>query len=112
MSPLALWRRLDVRTRLVRYRSAVIVVAIVVGLSGGNLLWSARQQHGYQASVHRSHVLRVKGEQAVIDKLCLTFHRLSALKPPPGDPAKNPSRAYEQEQHDTLVQLGTDLGCQ
>ena len=49
--------------------------------------------------------------QAVERKLCATFGELAALKPPPGDPSKNPSRAYLQAEHATLVRLGTDLGC-
>jgi hypothetical protein len=45
------------------------------------------------------------------EKLCDTFGRLAALKPPAGDPARNPSRAFDDSLHMTLDQLGTDLGC-
>lgn len=96
---------------LPRYRSAIIVVALVVAASGSSLLWAARQQHGYEVSIHRAHVARLRGEQAVVDKLCLTFGKLAERQPPAGDPKANPSRAYEQWQHGVLVQLGSDLGC-
>ena len=33
------------------------------------------------------------------------------LKPPAGNPVKNPARGYDQELHATLSQLGPDLGC-
>jgi hypothetical protein len=44
-------------------------------------------------------------------KICTTMGRLAALKPPAGNAAANPSRAYEQQLHATLDQLGPDLGC-
>jgi hypothetical protein len=48
---------------------------------------------------------------SVEHKICATLQRLTALKPPAGDPGKNPSRAYEDDLHATLDQLGPDLGC-
>jgi hypothetical protein len=45
------------------------------------------------------------------DKICTTMGRLAALTPPPGNPAANPSRAYEDKLHATLDQLGPDLRC-
>ena len=44
-------------------------------------------------------------------KICTTMHRLAALQPPAGNAAANPSRAYDQELHATLDELGSDLGC-
>lgn len=92
-------------------RALVFMFALFILLVAANFLWSARQQDAYEANLHREHAAHVRSSQLVIDKLCLTFGKLGSLTPPPGDPVKNPSRAYEQEQHDTLVQLGTDLGC-
>lgn len=92
-------------------RGLVFLVALCLLLSGANFLWSARQQHGYEASLQASHAAHQRADQLMIDKLCLTFGRLGALTPPAGNPATNPSRAYDQELHMTLVQLGVDLGC-
>ena len=44
-------------------------------------------------------------------KLCQTFGKLAANRPPAGNPLTNPSRAYDQRNHADLVQLGGDLGC-
>lgn len=110
------------RTWIRRHGNAIALVALVTAISGSSLLWSARQQQGYEASLHHQHVLAVRArarEQAVQDhagevieqKLCQTFGRLAALKPPPGNPGTNPSRAFEQAQHAILVGVGPDIGC-
>lgn len=44
-------------------------------------------------------------------KLCTTLDGIAALRPPAGNPATNPSRAFDQHLHAKLGQLGTDLGC-
>jgi hypothetical protein len=44
-------------------------------------------------------------------KICTTLGHLAALRPPPGNPQTNPSRAYDQELHAALDGLGPDLGC-
>jgi len=114
-------------------RSLVILFAIAALLGGGGLFRAARDQDANAASQRREQASQLaaqrheeaeqqaeqRREQAeqqragVIlgEKLCLTFGKLAALEPPPGNPKTNPSRAYLQAQHDTLAQLGTDLGC-
>jgi len=63
----------------------------------------------HQAS---SELARQQQQGRVVErKLCTTLGRLAALKPPPGNPQTNPSRAYLQRQHDVLAQLGGDVGC-
>ncbi len=81
---------------------ALVVLTLIVG--AGNLLASWDEVHASQAAQKRQ-------GQAVETKLCATFGKLGALKPPPGSPAHNPSRAFEQSLHATLVELGTDVGC-
>ena len=44
-------------------------------------------------------------------KWCATLNLLYAQKPPPGNPAKNPSRAFDQDLHARFAQLRDDLGC-
>lgn len=43
--------------------------------------------------------------------LCHAFADLAAVPPPAGNPASNPSRAYEQDQHAIFLQLHQQLGC-
>lgn len=91
----------------------LFVLAAVLG--GASLLWTAHEVHASQAAIqaaqHREQVIQQQAGAVLGRKLCITFGKLAALKPPPGSAARNPSRAYLQDQHDTLVQLGTDLGC-
>ena len=96
-------------------RALVFLFALPVVLAGANLLWTAHEVNASQAAIHAAHVRGQAAEKRAGDeleaKLCITFSRLSALKPPAGNPATNPSRAYLQGQHAQLVELGTDLGC-
>ena len=89
--------------------SALVALTLIVG--AGNLLASWDEVHAYKASQSREEVAQQRAAVAVEDKLCDTFGKLAALQPPPGPAAVNPSRAFEQELHSKLVELGTDLGC-
>lgn len=87
------------------------LVALTLVVGGGNL-WATRAEvQTVRASQHHDDVARQKAAAGLERKLCTTFGKLAARQPPPGDPARNPSRAYEQWLHGTLVQLGTDVGC-
>jgi hypothetical protein len=95
------------------------LVALTLVVGGGNL-WSGYDQARSQARSQARAVLAVEHREQVSqqhagvilgEKLCTTFGRLAALKPPAGNPAVNPSRAFDQSLHATLDELGTDLGC-
>ena len=96
-------------------RALVFLFTLSVALGGLNLLWTAHEVHASQSAVQAAYVSEQQARQqagAVIEqKLCSTFGMLAALKPPAGNPAANPSRAYEDNLHTALDQLGTDLGC-
>jgi len=85
-------------------RAVVILFLIGVMVGAANLFWTAHEVNATAAWQHRQ-------DQAVAQKLCTTFGKLAVLQPPPGNPATNPSRAYDQELHSTLDELGADLGC-
>jgi hypothetical protein len=85
-------------------RAVVYLFVLAVLLAVAGLFWINHQVHASQGAARQA-------GQAVEVKLCSTFGRLAALQPPPGNPAANPSRAYLQAEHATLVQLGADLGC-
>ena len=77
------------------------LLALTLVMGAGNL-W---------ASWDEVHASQQRQEQAVQQKLCVTYAALAALKPPPGPPAQYPGRGYEQSLHATLAELTTDLGC-
>ena len=84
-------------------RALVFLFALAVLLAAFGLFWINHAVHDSQAAQ------RIQG-QAVERKLCTTFGTLAALKPPTGNPRTNPSRAFDDDLHTTLDQLGTDLG--
>ena len=90
------------KNRITLALCALVGLTLIVG--AGNL-WASWDE------VHTSQAAQQRQGQAVEAKLCSTFGKLGALKPPPGDAKKNPSRAYEQSLHAALDDLGTDLGC-
>jgi hypothetical protein len=96
-------------------RALVFLFALSVILGGLNLTWTAHEVHASQAAIqaaqHREQVMQQQAGVVLGRRLCATFGALAALKPPPGNPKANPARAYEQREHATLDQLGTDLGC-
>ena len=80
---------------------AVASVVLAVALNAGFTYWS----------VENSKAAQQRQGEAVERKICTTMAHLAALKPPAGNPARNPSRAFDQNLHVTLDQLGPDLGC-
>lgn len=92
-----------------RANAALLFLVLVIG--GGNLLASYLQVHASQAAQREGQAMARRQGAAVEGKICTTMRELAALKPPAGNPAANPSRAYDQRLHATLDQIGTDLGC-
>lgn len=87
-----------------RRRPAAILAAVAVLLLLANFVFTAHYVNSTQAAEHRQGL-------AVEQKICATLGKLASLQPPAGDPADNPSRAFEQRLHATLDQLAPDLGC-
>jgi hypothetical protein len=108
--------------------SIVVLFAINFLGAGGNLLWTSyavssatTAQQNQRASQQRQAAAEQAAQRAqgglLEAKLCKTlepFAGLAALKPPAGNPADNPARAFEQAlvvKLAPLAQLGPDLGC-
>lgn len=111
-------RKLKV-TRFGVFTAAMVLMFLA---SFANLAASWDEVHGYeagQARLQASQQRQASAEQAaqrrqgvlIEQRLCTSLNRLAALSPPPGSPADNPSRAYEQDQHAILAELGPDVGC-
>lgn len=102
-------------------RAVVVLFAIAVGLAVFAIFWvshavrASSSQQQQQAAAEQA-AQRAQGA-ALERKLCATLDPLAglaSLKPPAGNPADNPSRAYEQElsaKLAPLAQLAPDLGC-
>ena len=78
----------------------------------GNLfLDGARGARAAGTAQHQEQAAQQRQGAVLEAKLCISLDRLAALKPPAGDPASNPARAYAQQEHAVLAQLGPDVGC-
>ena len=93
-----------------RHAVAFLFIFAIV-LAAANLFWTAHQVHVSTNAQQREQAAQRRQGRILGEKLCATFHGLAELKPPAGNPATNPSRAFEQELHAKLDQLGADLGC-
>jgi hypothetical protein len=96
-------------------RALVFMFGLAVALAAFGLFWINHAVHDSQAAIqasqHREQVAQQQAGAALERKLCTTFGKLAANKPPAGNPVTNPSRRYDQDQHAILDELGTDLGC-
>lgn len=97
--------------RLTPMRAIGCLLALTLIMGGGNLWASWTEVHNATAAQQHEQVLQREAGVVLGRKLCATFGALAALKPPAGNPKTNPSRAFEQQLHVTLDELGTDLGC-
>ena len=104
-----------VRLKVTPARAVVALLVLTLITGAGNLWASWTEVHASQAAIQAAYVREQKSQQraGVIlgEKLCTTFGKLAANKPPAGNPRTNPSRAYDQDEHAILDELGTDLGC-
>lgn len=92
-------------------RSVAFLVLLALLVAGANLLWTSHAVNAYQSS-QRQQAAAQQHQGAMIEaKLCQTLDRLAALRPPAGNPRTNPSRAFDQQVHATLDELGPDIGC-
>ena len=103
MLPRRLRRKRVALVRRLRY-AFVALATLTLIMTGVAILFSVSYYQREQAAQ------RAQGA-ALEHKLCTSLDRLAALKPPAGSVADNPSRAYEQQQHAILAQLGPDVGC-
>lgn len=88
----------------------ILAVAVAIGALLLSLALGGVYMYQRHNAVQQEQLARQQGE-LLEQKLCTSFSRLADLKPPAGNPATNPSRAYLQQQHTALDTLGTDLGC-
>ena len=85
-------------------RAIVVLFCLNFALTAVGYFWLSDQAGASRAAQQH-------GGQVLEEKLCGTFGKLAALKPPAGNPETNPSRAYLQGEHMALDEIGADLGC-
>jgi hypothetical protein len=95
-----------------RVRWSILALFVVAfGVGAGNLYWTAHEVNANAGAQRQQQAAQRAQGELLEQKLCATLGRLSALRPPAGNAAANPARAYDQQLHATLAQLGPDLGC-
>jgi hypothetical protein len=92
-------------------RAVVVLFLLAVFPGAAGWFWWVHQADVNAAAQRQEQLSQQRQGELLEDKLCTTFGKLASLKPPAGNPATNPSRAFDQNQHALLVQLGPDLGC-
>ena len=91
---------------------AVVVLFLLAVLPGAvGWFWWVHQARATAAAQHQEQVAQQRAAAAIEAKICTGFAELAALKPPPGNPATNPSRAFDDREHTVLVGIGPDVGC-
>jgi hypothetical protein len=95
----------------VQGRAIVVLFAIGAALGAANLFWTAHEVNAATEAQHQEQAAQQRQGAMIEQRLCTSLDRLAALKPPAGNPATNPSRAFDDDQHAVLAQLGTDVGC-
>lgn len=96
-----------------RDRWVVALAAIIVVLLNGGFSVLITKVIQDQAAAAQAQVQAQERRQGIreVRAICTGFDTLAALKPPRGNPKKNPSRAYLQGQHAALDEIGAGLGC-
>jgi hypothetical protein len=95
---------------------AAVALSFVVGAGGlaSGYVEAHSQAHAVLVAEQHEQAMQKASQQAagaaISRKLCITFGKLAANKPPSGDPATNPARRYEQDNAAILAELGPDLG--
>ena len=89
----------------------VALLALVLLVGAGNLSATFIQNYSLRDQLNAQQAAQQRAQKAELARLCATFGKLAALKPPAGAPGANPSRAWEQAQHNILADVGPDLLC-
>ena len=90
---------------------AWLLLALVLVMGASNLLASYLIEQNGQGQQRQAEQAAQKAGNEIEVKLCTDVGTMSRLAPPAGNPASNPSRAYEQAEHRTWRGLYDSLEC-
>lgn len=96
------------RVRLSNRGIVVLAIVVAVLINAGFSFWLVESNNSAMAAQQRA---SQRAGARIEAELCHTFESLYADKPPAGNPATNPSRAYLQELHARLGEVPPDLKC-
>lgn len=97
-------------TRGAKLAFAVAFVLILI-VCTANLIAYFGEFQAFRAQYNQIQAEQRQQGQQTEQRLCATLGQLAALKPPAGDAATNPGRGYDQQLHDVLAALGSDINC-
>lgn len=101
----------------------IVLLLILVLLVGAGNLWAtfdqnqatksqfAAQNQSTQHKFADQQAAQQKIAQAEVQALCKDIGTMAAIQPPSGSPQSNPSRAYEQAEHNAWTGLFTSIRC-
>lgn len=105
--------RVSVSRRKIRALAGLAVLGLLLGVTGilFTVVYVNITHSEIVASARAAQAAQQRQGEQLEAKLCASLARQAELKPPGGPPADNPSRAYLQQQHAVLAELGPDIGC-
>jgi Collagen triple helix repeat (20 copies) len=92
-------------------RAAIGLLVLVLIVGAGNLVASYDQVQSFKNQLRTQQVAEEITGAREIGALCSDVGTMAAIPAPAGNPAANPSRAYEQAEARAWSGLVGDLGC-
>jgi hypothetical protein len=109
----AAWQRIRAYWLNRRKRSVFYIVAVVVLLGGGNLLWTGNRVDAATGTVRAAEQAAIAQAVAKSNhQWCAALDLLTAHPVPrPADPAANPSRVTSYQWYEVFMHLGQRFRC-
>lgn len=89
----------------------VLLLILVLIVGAGNLWATFDQNQSTQQKFADQQAAQQKIAQEEVQALCKDIGTMAAIQPPSGSPQSNPSRAYEQAEHNAWTGLFTSIRC-
>lgn len=96
-------------------QAIVFLFAMTLVLAVANLLFTAHYTNDTQARLAQQQAAQQAAQRRagllIEEKICADVGTMASIVPPAGSAAANPSRAFEQDEHEAWAGLYADLGC-
>lgn len=95
-----------------RVRIAIASLLLLVLLVGAGNLWASWDEvHTFKQQLAQQQAIEQKAAAKEIGALCADVGTMARIPAPAGPAASNPSRAYEQAEHQAWAGLFTSIRC-